>query len=333
MTRRVAFLLCLALALTRPVPADAYLKFGFRIGDRTVDVKWAELPIRYFVNERDVPGVSASDFRAAVGRAASTWQAIEGSSVSFEFLGTTGAPPGMIDGRTTLGFLDRPDLDRVLGATSFILDSSTGAILESDIFFNTAFPWSVAPQGEPGRVDVESVIVHELGHLIGLGHSAIGETEATGNGARRVLGSGAVMFPIAMTAGAIADRALQADDIAGASDLYPQGDQRAETGSVRGRVTKGGRGVFGAHVTAFNPETGTLVGGYTLNQDGTFVISGLTPGPHILRVEPLDDGDVESFLGEDGSVDVDFRAGYAPRMLVAPRGGTSEEIEIPVVAK
>ena len=34
----------------------------------------------------------------------------------------------MIDGRTTLGFLDRPDLDRVLGATSFILDSSTGAI-------------------------------------------------------------------------------------------------------------------------------------------------------------------------------------------------------------
>jgi hypothetical protein len=333
MIRRVAFLLCLALVFMHPAPTDAYLKFGFRIGDRTVDVKWPQQPIRYFVNERDVPGVTAGDFRAAIGRAAATWQAVEGSTVALEFLGTTGAPPGMIDGRTTLGFLDRPDLDRVLGATSFILDSSTGAIVESDIFFNTAFPWSVAPQGEPGRVDVESVVLHELGHLIGLGHSAIGETEPTGNGARRVLGSGAVMFPIAMTAGAVADRVLQADDMAGAADLYPQGNQLAETGSLRGRVTKQGSGVFGAHVTAFNPATGTLVGGFTLNEDGTFVIAGLTPGPHIIRVEPLDDGDVESFLGGEGDVDVDFRAGYAPRMLVAPRGGTSEEIEIPVVAK
>lgn len=333
MIRRVAFVLCLALILVHPATTDAYLKFGFRIGDRTVDVKWQELPIRYFVNERDIPGVTAGDFRAAIGRAAATWQAVEGSSVALEFLGTTGAPPGMIDGRTTLGFLDRPDLDRVLGATSFILDSSTGAIVESDIFFNTAFPWSVAPQGEPGRVDVESVVVHELGHLIGLGHSAIGETEPTGNGGRRVLGSGAVMFPFAMTPGAIADRVLQADDMAGAADLYPQGNQFAETGSVRGRVTKQGGGVLGAHVTAFNPATGTLVGGFTLDLNGTFVIAGLTPGPHIIRVEPLDDGDVESFLGEDGNVDVDFRAAYAPRMLVAPRGGTSEEIEIPVVAK
>src|SRR5690606_38706592 len=271
-----------------------------------------QLPIRYFVTERDVPGVTAVDFRAAVGRAASTWQAVEGARVAFEFLGTTGAPPGMIDGRTTLGFLDRPDLDRVLGSTSFIIDASTGEILESDVFFNTAFEWSVAPQGEPGRVDVESVVVHELGHLIGLGHSALGETEPGSSGARRVLGSGAVMFPIAMRPGSVADRLLQADDMAGATDLYPQDGFPADTGSVRGRVTKDGRGVFGAHVIAFNPETGALVGGYTLMQNGGFVISGLSPGPHILRVEPLDDGDVGSFLGDEASVDVDFRAGYAP---------------------
>lgn len=330
---RVLLIVCLVLIVAQPIPADAYLKFGFRVGDRTVDVKWTEQPIRYFVNERDIPGVTAGDFRAAVGRAAATWQAIESSAVQFEFLGTTGAPPSMIDGRTTLGFLDRPDLDGVLGATSFILDSSTGAIVEADVFFNTAFPWSVAPQGEPGRADVESVVLHELGHLIGLGHSAIGETERTASGGRRVIASGSVMFPIAMTPGAIADRALQADDVAGASDLYPEGDHRAETGSVRGRVTLGGRGVSGAHVTAFNPATGMLVGGFTLDESGSFVIAGLTPGPHILRVEPLDDGDVESFLGGEPDVDVDFRAAYAPRMLVAPRGGSSDEIEIAVVAK
>ncbi len=332
--RRAALLTAaLMLVLARPVPVDAYLKFGFGIDDRTVDVRWDTMPIRYFVHERDVPGVTAGDFRAAISRAAAAWQSAAGSQVVFEFLGTTGSSPASIDGRTTLGFLDRPDLDRVLGSTSFILDSSTGAIVEADILFNAAFPWSVAPQGEPGRVDVESIALHELGHLIGLGHSAIGETVHSDSGGRRVLGSGTVMFPIAMTPGAIADRVLQPDDMAGAADLYPDTDHRAQTGSVRGRVTLNGRGVYGAHVVAFNPATGALTGGFTLSAAGEFVIAGLTPGPHVLRVEPLDDGDVESFLGGNEAVDVDFRAAYAPRMVVAPRGGTSMEVEIPVVPK
>jgi alkylation response protein AidB-like acyl-CoA dehydrogenase len=58
------------------------------------------------------------------------------------------------------------------------------------------------------------------------------------------------------------------------------------------------------------------VGGFSLNANGDFVIAGLDPGPHIVRVEPLDDADVESFLS--GDVDVDFRAAYAPRMVVGP---------------
>ena len=109
----------------------------------------------------------------------------------------------------------------MLGATSFLIDTTTGAIVEADMFFNSRFAFSVAPNGQADRVDLESVVLHELGHLLGLGHSAIGETERNGSGSRRVIGSGAVMFPIAMTAGAIADRVLQADDIAGISDLYP----------------------------------------------------------------------------------------------------------------
>jgi hypothetical protein len=45
----------------------------------------------------------------------------------------------------------------------------------------------------------------------------------------------------------------------------------------------------------------------------------------------LDDADVESFLS--GDVDVDFRAAYAPRMAVAPAGGSSGTIGIQVVPK
>jgi hypothetical protein len=192
MRRAAVWALLVALAVTRPAPAAAYLKFGFTIGDRTVDVKWPG-PVRYFVTERDIPGVSAAEFRAAAARAAATWQAVPGTTLSFEFQGATAASPGALDGRNTLGFLDRPDLDRVLGATSLLLDAATGELVEADIFFNTSFPWSASAGGEAGRVDLESVVLHEMGHFIGLGHSAIGETERTANGGRRVLGTGAVM--------------------------------------------------------------------------------------------------------------------------------------------
>lgn len=331
MSRAIAALLTAALVMSQPVPADAYLKFGFVVGARTVDVRWASSPIRYSINERDIPGVSAADLRAATGRAAGTWQGVSGTTLRFEDQGFTVATPGFVDGRNTLGFLDRPDLDRVLGATSLLIDSSTGTLLEADIFFNTRFTWSVSPQGEAGRADVESVVLHELGHLVGLGHSAIGETERTAANGRRVLGSGAVMFPIAFTPGSTADRVLQADDEAAVQDLYAVDPANRTSGSITGRVTKNGRGVFGAHVVAFHPETGRLIGGFSLNANGDFVIAGLVPGPHVLRVEPLDDADVESFLS--GDVDVDFRAAYAPRMVVAPSGGSSGSVEIQVEPK
>ena len=82
-------------------------------------------------------------------------------------------------------------------------------------------------------------MLHELGHLLGLGHSAIGETERNACGSRRVIGSGAVMFPIAHSSGATADRMLQADDIAGIADLYPA-PAALDTGGIVGRVTKNG---------------------------------------------------------------------------------------------
>ncbi|MBP7570147.1 MAG: matrixin family metalloprotease [Acidobacteria bacterium] len=330
---RRALLLCAALLTLQATAAlEGYQIYGVQVDGRLVELKWGSQPVRYYVTNRGVPGVSPDDLRGAAARAFASWQGAARSAASAEFVAFTSAEPFDDDGRVTLGFLSRPDLDRVLGATSFLVDRVTGEIVESDIFFNAAFPWSVAANGESGRFDLESIVLHETGHLFGLGHSALGETEL-GAGGRRVIAAETVMFPIAFSAGTTTARTPRPDDEAGLSRLYPDAGAEGETGTISGRVARDGRGVLGAHVVAFNPKAGVLVGGLTSSDDGRFVIGGLDPGAYILRVEPLDDADVESFFDSPAEVDVGFRVAYHEALVLVPKGGGARAIEIEVVAK
>ena len=321
------------LLFVQAQPAFSYLKYGIDVDGRNITLKWNH-KIQYFVNGGSVPGVSSADFQAAVARAFSTWEAVPTASVSYEFGGVTSARPLDEDGRSTLGFLATPELDRVLASTSILVDDATGEIVESDIFFNSTFAWSVSPAGESGRFDVESIALHEIGHLNGLGHSALGETELRPEGGRRVIAAETVMFPIAFVAGNISDRVLKPDDIAGISDIYPDGGFNSRTGSISGRVVRDGRGIFGAHVVAFDLKGGEMVGGLTLNEEGQFSIAGLSPGPHVIRVEPLDDADLDSFFDTGQvEVDLDFKVRFLDRLIVAPRGGDSGDFTVQVERK
>jgi hypothetical protein len=330
--QRVAQLgLTLLLVAANLQTGQAYLRQSNLVGTSRVPVFWASRVITYSVSAAEVPGVTLDAFEAALQRAARSWEAAPGSNIAFQYAGRTSAQPLDLDGRNTIGFLDIPELEGVLGVTATLTDVVSGEIVEADMFLNAAVDWSVASAGEEDAFDVESIALHEMGHMLGLDHSALGHFEIQ-DGDARLAAAEAVMFPFAFDPGTIAGRILKSDDIAGVAAIYPEADHPGNTGSIRTHVQLGGRDVFGAHVMAFNPIRGSMVAGFVL-ENGEALISGLEPGPYVLRIEPLDDDDVGSYLEEPPTVDLAFRNRFVDQLIYVQRGGTAGPVEIVLEAR
>jgi hypothetical protein len=310
---------------------EAYLRQSTLVGESRVPLRWSSRVITYAVSNASVPGVSVDAFEAALQRAAQSWEAAPGSGIRFQYAGRTSAQPLDLDGRNTIGFLSIPELEGVLGVTATLADAVSGEIVEADMFLNASYDWSVAGGGEEGAYDVESIALHELGHMLGLDHSALGYFEVR-DGDARLAAAEAVMFPFAFDQGTTAGRVLKSDDIAGVAAIYPDADQQGNTGTIRTHVQLGGRDVFGAHVMAFNPISGSMVAAFVL-ENGEAVISGLEPGPYVLRVEPVDDDDAGSYLEEPPAIDVAFRNAFIDRLIYVQRGGSAGPVEIVLEAR
>lgn len=52
--------------------------------------------------------------------------------------------------------------------THYIYNPTTGELYEADINVNTYYRW--ANSGTGGRHDIWSAFIHEIGHVLGLGH-------------------------------------------------------------------------------------------------------------------------------------------------------------------
>lgn len=87
----------------------------------------------------------------------------------------------------------------------YTTQSGDDRINDADIYTNTAQQYYSS--GEPacsGEYDIDGIMVHEVGHVIGIGHSNV---------------SGATMYPSVSACNA-ANRSLESDDIAAKNDLY-----------------------------------------------------------------------------------------------------------------
>jgi Matrixin len=161
---------------------------------------WDVLPVvqNYNPAGETVPGAGS-----IVTATQSTWSSVRGSAYRIRSGGTTTRCPSLVkecrgpqrfDAFNDVGWarLSRS----VLGVTWF-----STSIDEADMAVNQRFAWSTGCTQVSGAFDLQTVVLHENGHVAGLGHS--GDPNA-------------VMFPSYQTARC----ALSQDDMNGLATLY-----------------------------------------------------------------------------------------------------------------
>ena len=199
-----SFVLAASLMLT--TTAGAYEREKTSGG---VPLSWHTLPVPYSINSvcsgDDTPAESC---QAAVKAGYSTWGQQECTDYNFSEPVITDSTETGQDNQNLIVWRssDWHFGNSVLGMTTLTYDDKTGEIVDADIEINGQdWEWRVLTTTSAKYIDIQTVVVHESGHIVGLDHS----TDPS-----------AVMY-FSSKAGHI-KRDLAQDDIDGVCTIYPK---------------------------------------------------------------------------------------------------------------
>ena len=204
---------------------------------------WKNPCLSYAIDYHGSVWMDFEDVESAVDQSFATWENVDCDSREAQL--NPANPPNLIfkglqssDCRraevnstgnvNTVAFLDPfqdPCADRPYSPFAFAVtivryNTSTGEIFDADMMINDQLatrqfaggpyancPDSGCPAGNPGEADLASIVTHEAGHFIGIGHSEVDDATMFASAART----------------SIEKRTLDQDDIDAVCDIYPPG--------------------------------------------------------------------------------------------------------------
>jgi hypothetical protein len=289
MRRSITALILTASLISWSLPARAYT-FQRVDAPASFQIKWPNTTVTVALStslSQPPPNIKAgSDVLGAARRALAQWS----KNSNIRFIETTSSaqsisPSGGGDSVSLISVADTTENRAVFGTdqvrtgrTRVFFNPENGGITEADVIINPNLQFST--DGTPGTYDLEATLTHELGHLLGLEHSAVtGATMQPRQGQNGLYG-----LP------ALTPRTLSDDDRAGIRALYgPRDGLGAIAGTISAETPS-----YGAHVRAENVVTGQIAEGNVTFANGTFRIDGLQPGNYRVVAEPLDGSVVAS---------------------------------------
>jgi hypothetical protein len=165
--------------------------------------RWASTPVS--VRTYNVGNSTITDGSGGVNAVVSAiraWGIINSSSTSSPAV--RGSAPATIMLNTNGGLCTGNCLAATLTGY-YISQSGDDRIYDADVYTNTAIQmYSSGESGCSSEYDINGIMVHEVGHVIGIGHSGV---------------SGATMYP-SISACNTSARTLASDDIAARDNLY-----------------------------------------------------------------------------------------------------------------
>ncbi len=294
----LAVLILACITPVRPLASDFPQLLDFADSPAQQRTKWSTRTIQISLSTSLSSPAAAlapnTDIIGAIHRALSRWSTA--ANIRFEEVSSKAqsiSPVSESDGINLITIAETTENLAIFGRgnnparTRVFYDLETGEIVEADIAINphpigadgTVFQFST--DGTPGTYDLESTIMHEIGHFLGLDHSkVIGATMLAHQGV-----NGVYKLP------AFTERTLSEDDRAKVLSLYGSSDGLSV---IEGKLTNSSLGGYypvplqGAHVWVEESGAGRVVASGITSANGNYRIESIPAGQYRVLTEYLD---------------------------------------------
>jgi hypothetical protein len=212
---------CLGATITFPTNSHAYLRSTSKDGKALF---WANFPVPFHLNDAGTPNLPKEAVFDVLRASFETWTKPDCTCLRFSDQGLTssaelGLDTNNLAANQNILLFQTKDWEydtQVVAVTSTIYQKTDGRLLAFDMEMNNVgFTFSLdgKPIGNRSTMDLQNVVTHEVGHVLGLDHST--ERNAT-------------MFDRGQP-GETKKRELHQDDINGLCAIYPKDNGCVDT--------------------------------------------------------------------------------------------------------